>query len=182
MAAGFTTGAVLGGLLTDVLSWRWAFFINVAVAAVVLAVAPACSRESRAASAGRGSTCRGALTVTARRCSALVYGLTTAGDVAAAPIRVAMRRAARRLPCSPPSSPSSARVASRSCRSRVLRRRTVACGNLAGLLAFATETGLVFLLTLYLQDVLGYSPLARGRWRSPCSARARCSAGCSGRA
>ena len=35
---------------------------------------------------------------------------------------------------------------------RVVRRRTVAFGNLAGLLAFATETGLVFALTLYLQD------------------------------
>ena len=44
----------------------------------------------------------------------------------------------------------------------VLRRRTVAVGNLAGLLAFATETGLVFALTLYLQDVLDYSALATG--------------------
>ena len=47
MAAGFTTGAILGGVLTDLLSWRWAFFINVAVAAAVLAVAPAVLRESR---------------------------------------------------------------------------------------------------------------------------------------
>jgi predicted MFS family arabinose efflux permease len=44
----------------------------------------------------------------------------------------------------------------------VLRRRGVGWGNLAGLLAFATETSLVFLLTLYLQQVLGYSPLAAG--------------------
>jgi predicted MFS family arabinose efflux permease len=44
----------------------------------------------------------------------------------------------------------------------VARRPTVAAGNLAGLLAFATETGLVFALTLYLQDVLGYSALAAG--------------------
>ena len=45
---------------------------------------------------------------------------------------------------------------------RVLRRRTVGWGNVAGLLAFATETSVVFLLTLYLQQVLGYSPLAAG--------------------
>ena len=32
MAAGFTTGAILGGVLTELLSWRWAFFVNVAVA------------------------------------------------------------------------------------------------------------------------------------------------------
>jgi predicted MFS family arabinose efflux permease len=45
---------------------------------------------------------------------------------------------------------------------RILRRATVVRGNLAGLLAFATETSLVFLLTLYLQRILGYSPLATG--------------------
>ena len=45
---------------------------------------------------------------------------------------------------------------------RVLRRRTVRWGNVAGLLAFATETSVVFLLTLYLQRVLGYSALAAG--------------------
>ena len=44
----------------------------------------------------------------------------------------------------------------------LLRRRPVAWGNLAGLVAFATETSLVFLLTLYLQQVLGYSPLEAG--------------------
>ena len=62
MAAGFTTGAILGGVLTDVLSWRWAFFINVAVAAAVLAVAPAVLRESRperAAAARRARRARG---------------------------------------------------------------------------------------------------------------------------
>ena len=55
MAAGFTTGAILGGVLTDVLSWRWAFFINVAVAAVVLARRPAVlARAGRRG--GRAST------------------------------------------------------------------------------------------------------------------------------
>lgn len=45
---------------------------------------------------------------------------------------------------------------------RVLKRRNVIWGNWAGLIAFVTETSLVFLLTLYLQEVLGYSPLATG--------------------
>jgi predicted MFS family arabinose efflux permease len=45
---------------------------------------------------------------------------------------------------------------------RVLGRRSVIWGNTAGLIAFVTETSLVFLLTLYLQEVLGYSPLATG--------------------
>ena len=57
MAAGFTTGAILGGVLTDLLSWRWAFFINVAVAVVVLAgrARRCCRRAGR--NAGPGWTC-----------------------------------------------------------------------------------------------------------------------------
>ncbi|MEU4000858.1 MFS transporter, partial [Streptomyces fungicidicus] len=48
MAAGFTTGAVLGGLLTDLVNWRWAFFVNVIVAVLVLAVGPAVLEETTA--------------------------------------------------------------------------------------------------------------------------------------
>jgi EmrB/QacA subfamily drug resistance transporter len=159
MAAGFTTGAILGGVLTDLLSWRWAFFINVAVAAVVLAVAPVVLDESRPARRPRLDLA-GALTVTAGLL-AIVFGLTRAGAsswtdpstlialaLGAALIAgfVAIERRAPE-PLVPPA---------------ILRRRTVAVGNAAGLLAFATETSLVFLLTLYLQDVLGYSPLAAG--------------------
>jgi len=44
----------------------------------------------------------------------------------------------------------------------ILKRSTVAWGNIAGILAFVTETSLVFLLTLYLQQVLGYTPLGAG--------------------
>ena len=44
----------------------------------------------------------------------------------------------------------------------VLAKRHVAWGNIAGLLAFATETSLVFVLTLYFQDILGLSPLTAG--------------------
>jgi MFS family permease len=46
MSSGFTPGAILGGLLTDLLSWLWAFFINVPVALVVLLIAPAVIKES----------------------------------------------------------------------------------------------------------------------------------------
>ena len=48
-AAGASIGVLLGGLLTDLLSWRWAFFLNIPVALAVLVVAPAVVKESRPA-------------------------------------------------------------------------------------------------------------------------------------
>jgi EmrB/QacA subfamily drug resistance transporter len=159
MSAGFTTGAVLGGILTDLLSWRWAFFINVPVALAVLVIAPTVIAESRGSARTRLDV-PGAVSVTVGLL-ALVYGLTTAGQRGfgdtAALISLAVgvvllvafffveKRSAR--PLVPV---------------RILRRRTVIWGNLAGLIAFVTETSLVFLMTLYLQKVLGFSALAAG--------------------
>ena len=159
MAAGFTTGAILGGVLTDVLSWRWAFFINVVVAVVVLCIAPTTLRENRAERRPRIDL-PGALTVTLGLV-AIVYGATAAGQdgwtspivwvsFAAAVVFLVVFWAVER------------RVDQPLIALPVLAKRHVAFGNLAGLLAFATETSLVFVLTLYLQDVLGLSPLLAG--------------------
>jgi EmrB/QacA subfamily drug resistance transporter len=159
MAAGFTTGAILGGVLTDLLSWRWAFFINVVVSAVVLVLAPGVLSETRPE---RRPTLDvpGALAVTAALLS-VVYGLTQAGarswsDVQAigpllvgAALLVVFWVIEQRV--SQPLVPV-----------RFMRRPAIGWGNLAGLTAFATETSVVFLLTLYLQKVLGYSPLGAG--------------------
>ncbi|MEU7578493.1 MFS transporter [Streptomyces sp. NPDC041068] len=159
MSAGFTTGAILGGLLTELLSWRWAFFINVPVAAAVVALAPSLLTDSRLVCRHRLDV-PGAVTVTGGLL-ALVYGLTRAGEhgwseplaLSALTVGTALlvafwfveqRSAAPLVPV------------------RIMRRRTVVWGNTAGLIAFATETSLVFLLTLYLQEVLGYSALATG--------------------
>ncbi|WP_432189034.1 MFS transporter [Streptomyces sp. Tue6028] len=159
MAAGFTTGAILGGVLTDLLSWRWAFFINVAVAVLVLVLAPAVLSESRP-ERRPALDVPGAVVVTLALLS-VVYGLTQAGQrswaspqaygplLAGAVLLVLFRFVEQRV--AQPLVPV-----------RVLRRRSVRWGNVAGLLAFATETSVVFLLTLYLQEVLGYSPLASG--------------------
>ncbi|MFE5487601.1 MFS transporter [Streptomyces sp. NPDC056527] len=149
MSAGFTTGAVLGGVLTDLLSWRWAFFVNVPVALAVLLVAPAVLKESRPAVRPRLDI-PGAITVTGGLL-ALVLGLTT--EPLAIPLGVALLVAFWFV---------ERRAASPLVPVRILTRRTVVLGNLAGLVAFVTETSLVFLMTLYLQDVLGFSPLAAG--------------------
>ncbi|OIJ87892.1 MFS transporter [Streptomyces colonosanans] len=159
MSAGFTTGAILGGVLTDLLSWRWAFFVNVPVALAVLVIAPAVIKESKPTVRPKPDL-PGALSVTLGLLS-LVYGLTQAGEygwtdahaltglIGGVVLLVAFFLIERKVyqPLVPP---------------RVLRRRGVAFGNILGLLAFVTETSLVYLLTLYLQKTLGFSPLAAG--------------------
>lgn len=159
MAAGFTTGAILGGILTDLLSWRWAFFLNLPVAALALLLGPALLTEG-ARERGRRLDLPGAVSITGALVL-LVYGMTRVGEagisdavalgclagaVVLGAVFVAIERAS-----SSPLVPLA-----------ILRRRTLAGGNLAGILAFATETSLVFVLTLFLQDVRGLSPLQTG--------------------
>ncbi|MFG2961639.1 MFS transporter, partial [Streptomyces sp. NPDC048291] len=159
MSAGFTTGAVLGGVLTDLLSWRWSFFLNVPVAAAVLVIAPMVLAESRPAERPRLDV-PGALAVTLGLL-AVVLGFTRAGEhgwgevsawgvLAAGAVLLVVFYFVERNAVAPLVPVS------------VLGRRTVAFGNIAGVLAFVTETSLVFLMTLYLQKVLGFSPLAAG--------------------
>ncbi|TMR39717.1 MFS transporter [Actinomadura geliboluensis] len=158
MSAGFTVGAILGGVLTDLLSWRWAFLVNVPVAVLIFAVTPAVIAESRSRD-GASLDVPGAVTVTGGLL-ALVYGITSAGSagwsspsalgaLAAAVLLAAFVLVERRSPA--PLAPL-----------RVLTRRTVAWGNVAGFVAFATETSLVFLMTLYLQKVLDFTALTTG--------------------
>ncbi|WTL47018.1 MFS transporter [Streptomyces sp. NBC_01497] len=159
MSTGFTAGAILGGLLTELLSWRWAFLLNVPVAALIVALAPSVITASRPAARPRLDV-PGAASVTAGLLL-LVYGLTRAGTAgwtapgtlaplaAGALLLVAFWHVEKRADA--PLVPV-----------RILRRGSVIRSNATGLIAFVTETSLVFLLTLYLQEVLGRSPLATG--------------------
>ncbi|MCA2189702.1 MFS transporter [Nonomuraea cavernae] len=159
MAAGFTIGAVLGGVLTGGVSWRWAFFINVVVAIAVLLTAPFVLAEKPAERRPRLDL-PGAITVTSGLV-ALVYGIATAGEAgwrspaSWGPITVAVVLFAIFWAVE-------SRVSEPLVAPALLRRSNVAWGNIAGLLAFATETSLVFLLTLYLQEVLGHSAVGAG--------------------
>lgn len=159
MSSGFTTGAILGGVLTDLLSWRWAFFINVPVAVAVLIIAPKVIRESRPDERPKLDL-PGAISVTLGLL-AIIFGLTQAGEkgwgsagallsLAAGVVLLLVFYAVERK-VSAPLVPLS-----------VLGKRSVAWGNVAGLIAFLTFTSLVFPLTLYLQEVLGFSALTAG--------------------
>jgi EmrB/QacA subfamily drug resistance transporter len=159
MSTGFTAGAVLGGVLTDLLSWRWAFFLNLPVALAVLLIAPRVIKESRPDERPKLDL-PGAVSVTLGLL-AVVFGLTQAGEqgwgaartlvplTAGAVLLLLFYVVERKV--SAPLVPLG-----------VLGKRAVAWGNVAGLIAFLTETSLVFPLTLYLQEVLGFSPLTAG--------------------
>jgi MFS family permease len=159
MSTGFTSGAVLGGVLTDLMSWRWAFLVNVPIAAVVVAVAPFVLTDTSPRDRTRLDL-PGAALVTSGLL-ALVYGATRLGAqgvrdrwaigclVAAAALLIGFWRAERRHPG--PLVPVT-----------ILTRRTVGWGNAAGLVTFSMEPALVFLLTMYLQHVLHLNPLRTG--------------------
>src|SRR6201987_1211514 len=150
LSGGFTVGALVGGMLVGVLSWRWAFLINVPVALVILAltllVFPAgLSRENvRLDIPGAASVTLGLL--------ALAFGITE-GSLPALVVGMILlalffwieHRAKAPL------------VAI-----KMLARPSFHWGNLAGLTIFSMEAGLVFLTTLYLQNVLRLGPLATG--------------------
>ncbi len=159
MAAGFTGGAILGGLLTGTVSWRWAFFINVAVALAVIVIAPVVLREPIAASRPKLDV-PGAILITAALVT-LVFGIDAAGRIGWSsagtwgPIFVAFGLFALFFTVEN-------RVAEPLVAPELLKRSSIAWGNLAGLLAFSTFTSLVFLLTLYLQEILGYTAISAG--------------------
>ncbi len=158
LSAGFTFGAVMGGLLTTWLSWRFAFFINVPVGILILIVAPLLLAESRSQHARLDVP--GAITVSTGLI-ALVYGISEAGVrgwgssrtlisfALAAILLVAFWIIELR---------SKEPLAS----VRILNSSTVKWGNIGGFSTFIGFTAMIFLLTLYLQEVLGYSALTTG--------------------
>jgi len=159
MAAGFAVGAILGGVLTGTVSWRWAFLLNVVVAVAAFIVGSLVLHEPPRA-ARRRLDVLGAITVSAALV-AFVLGIDSAGRAGGAdpgtwgPLAISVVFLAAFLA-------AERRATEPLIAASMLRRRTIAWGNLAGLLAFATETSLVFLLTLYLQEILGYTPITAG--------------------
>jgi EmrB/QacA subfamily drug resistance transporter len=158
--SGAAAGVLFGGILTRYAGWEWIFFVNVPVGALVLALAPKIVRESRAPDAGRNFDLVGASSVTGGL-ALLVYAIskapvdgwsdaTTIGLLVAAAVLIAFfvtwetRVANPLMPLS------------------IFRIRTLAGANVVGLLLGASIFADFFLLTLYVQNVLHYSPLKTG--------------------
>ena len=158
--AGGAIGVLAGGMLTTWLSWPWIFFVNLPIGALIVAGARPLLQESRADLGHRRFDLAGAVTVTGGL-SLLVYAVVTAssngwasaatigrlaGAVAliAAFVLIEARSPAPLLPLS------------------FFRNRTVAAANLAGLLLGGLMFPMFVFLSLYMQQVLGYSAIRAG--------------------
>jgi EmrB/QacA subfamily drug resistance transporter len=156
--SGAAVGLIVGGLLTDWISWRWAFFINVPVGLAIVALTPRYLAPSPTR-AGRFDLA-GALTSTLGMTS-LVYGFVRAADhgwddaeaVGAFGLGLTLLAAfvAVELRAEQPIVPMG-----------LLVHRDRAAAYLARLLLVAGMMGMFFFLTQFLQEVVGLSPLATG--------------------
>jgi EmrB/QacA subfamily drug resistance transporter len=157
--SGAAVGVLAGGVLTKYLGWEWIFYVNVPVGAIALALTPRFVRESRA-ERETSQDLGGAATVTAGL-ALLVYAVSkapdygwssgrTLGTIAAAVVLLGVFLAIEsrhKDPLMP---------------FRIFRIHTVAGANVGGLLLGGIIFANFYLLTLYVQQVLGYSALRTG--------------------
>ncbi|HWJ31076.1 MAG TPA: MFS transporter [Gaiellaceae bacterium] len=158
--SGAAVGVLLGGILTDYLSWRWIFFVNVPVGTLVLLLTSRIVPESRRDAEERHYDALGAVLVSAGL-ALLVYAISEAPNVgwgAARTILLLIASAALLIGFLV----NERRVHDPLMPFHIFRVRTVAGANAVGLLLGAVIFANFFLLTLYVQDVLGYSPIKTG--------------------
>ena len=158
--SGGAAGVLLGGVLTSYLNWSWIFFINIPVALVVVAATPFLLQESRVDAPERHFDVAGSVSVTGG-IMLLVYAMTRATQdgwtsattvalLASAAVLLAgflVIEARSKWPLLP---------------LQIFRLRTLAAANATAVLIASVGFAEFFLLTLYLQDVLGYSAIQTG--------------------
>ena len=156
---GAVAGVLLGGVLTDLLSWSWIFFVNVPVGAAALALTPVLLAESRD-NREQHHDGAGAVLVTSGLVL-LVLAITqgqqwgwssaaTIGVVATSGVLLAafvLWEQRQRDPLVPFS---------------IFRLQTLTAANVAGFIMGTALFSMFLILTLYMQQVLGYSPLKTG--------------------
>jgi EmrB/QacA subfamily drug resistance transporter len=156
---GAAAGVLMGGVLTDALSWEWIFFVNIPVGVVGFIVAPLLLKESRDASV-KSFDALGAIMVTSGL-SSMVYAITQAGqDGWLAGKTVAFFTASVALLAG--FLVWEQRHPEPLMRIGILRIKTVSGANVAGFILGTATFSLFLMLTLYMQQVLGYSPMKTG--------------------
>jgi EmrB/QacA subfamily drug resistance transporter len=153
-------GVLLGGVLTESLGWEWVLWVNVPVSLFALALAPGLLPESRSESETRHFDAAGAVSVTAGL-SVLAYAMLDAASagwgstkiVALLALAVALIGAfvAIERRSEAPLVPFA-----------IFRLRTLTGANVVGILLGASLFSMFFFISLYMQQVLGYSPIHAG--------------------
>jgi EmrB/QacA subfamily drug resistance transporter len=160
-AAGGTAGALLGGVLTDVLSWQWVLFINVPIGVAAAVLAPRYVAEGRDRSRARNFDLSGALAVTLGLV-AIVFAIVrtdvngwgsaqTLVVLGAGLALIALFLLIEGRFASQPLMPL-----------RIFRSRALSSANVIVFALGAAMFAMWYFVTLYLQQVLGYSPLKAG--------------------
>jgi EmrB/QacA subfamily drug resistance transporter len=156
---GAAAGVLLGGVLTETLSWSWIFFVNVPVGVAAFFLAPRLLDESRDTSV-KSFDALGAVLVTGGLVS-LVYAITQSGTYGWGSARTIGVIAAS-LALLAAFGWWERRHAEPLMRFGILRTKTVAGANVGGLILGTATFSLFLMLTLYMQQVLGYSPMKTG--------------------
>src|SRR5215211_2639456 len=156
---GAAAGVLLGGILTDALSWEWIFFVNVPVGVAAFVIAPFLLTESRDARVSSFDV-PGAVLVTAGL-SSVVYAITKAGtDGWLAGPTLAFFAASVLLLAAFVA--WEVRHAEPLMRFGIFRISTVTGANVAGFILGTAMFSMFLMLTLYMQQVLGYSAMKTG--------------------
>jgi EmrB/QacA subfamily drug resistance transporter len=159
-AMGATVGIIAGGLLTRYVGWQYIFFLNVPVGLTALALAPRVVPESKLAAGRRRYDPFGAAFITSGLV-VLVYAISQAPQVGwAATQTVAMLAVASALLVA--FLVVETRVEAPLLPLRLFRLSTVAGSNAVGFLLTASFYTFIFIGTLYMQQVLGFSALKTG--------------------
>jgi len=158
--AGAAIGVILGGVFTQYAGWEWIFFVNVPIGFGTLLFVPRVVRESHAEGMERKFDAIGAFTVTASL-MLFVYALTRSNQVGWSALETILEmigsvvlmlafiawEARSRFALVP---------------LRIFRRRTLTGANVIGFMLGTMIFGMFFLLSLYMQQVLGFSPIQTG--------------------
>ena len=158
--SGAAIGVLLGGVFTQYVGWEWIFFVNIPIGLGALLLVPRYVRESRADGLTKHFDTAGAVTVTGSL-MLLVYGLTQSTNAGWASLQTIGVLAGSAL--------LMAAFLAIELRSRsplvplgFFRRRTPTGANIVGLGLGTTVFGMFFLLSLYMQQVLGFSAMQTG--------------------
>jgi EmrB/QacA subfamily drug resistance transporter len=159
-ASGAAVGLLMGGVLTDIASWRWVFFVNVPVGVITIAMALRYVAESRIEVENRSFDLAGAVAVTGGLV-VLVYAIVKAQAYGwGSPKTIVLLASAVALLAI--FMTIEARSKAPLMRLSIFRIRALAVADIVLLLVASGMFGMFFFASLYVQEILGYSPLRAG--------------------